>query len=122
MKLTIDGREVVCREGQTLLEAARAAGIGIPSLCDHRDLVPFAGCRICLVEIDGRKDFAPSCATPAEEGLVVHTRTPAVLELRKKVLEFILAAHPYACLVCAEKASCDDLKSTIRKPHTPAPT
>ena len=115
MKLTIDGREVVCREGQTLLEAARGAGIGIPSLCDHRDLVPFAGCRICLVEIDGRKDFAPSCATPAEEGLVVHTRTPAVLELRKKVLEFILAAHPYACLVCTEKASCDDLKSTIRK-------
>jgi len=115
MKLTIDGREVVCREGQTLLEAARGAGIGIPSLCDHRDLVPFAGCRICLVEVDGRKDFAPSCATPAEEGLVVHTRTPAVLELRKKVLEFILAAHPYACLVCTEKASCDDLKSTIRK-------
>lgn len=115
MKLTIDGREVVCREGQTILEAARGAGIGIPSLCDHRDLVPFAGCRICLVEIDGRKDFAPSCATPAEEGLVVHTRTPAVLELRKKVLEFILAAHPYACLVCTEKASCDDLKSTIRK-------
>jgi predicted molibdopterin-dependent oxidoreductase YjgC len=115
VKLTIDGREVVCREGQTLLEAARGAGIGIPSLCDHRDLVPFAGCRICLVEVDGRKDFAPSCATPAEEGLVVHTRTPAVLELRKKVLEFILAAHPYACLVCTEKASCDDLKSTIRK-------
>ncbi len=115
MKLTIDGREVVCREGQTILEAARGAGIGIPSLCDHRDLVPFAGCRICLVEIDGRRDFAPSCATPAEEGLVVHTRTPAVLELRKKVLEFILAAHPYACLICTEKASCDDLKSTIRK-------
>ncbi len=115
MKLTIDDREVVCREGQTLLEAARGAGIAIPSLCDHRDLSPFAGCRICLVEIAGRRDFAPSCATPAEEGLVVFTRTPAVLALRKKILELILASHPYACLVCAEKATCDDLKSTIRK-------
>jgi len=115
VKLTIDGREVVCREGQTILEAARGAGIRIPSLCDHRDLVPFAGCRICLVEIEGRKDFAPSCATPAEEGLVVQTRTPAVLDLRKKVLEFILAAHPYACLVCDERTSCEDFKATIRK-------
>jgi formate dehydrogenase alpha subunit len=115
MKLTIDDREVDCREGQTLLEAARGAGIAIPSLCDHRDLSPFAGCRICLVEIAGRRDFAPACATPAEEGLVVFTRTPAVLALRKKILELILASHPYACLVCAEKTTCDDLKSTIRK-------
>ncbi len=115
MKLLIDEREVVCREGQTVLEAARGAGIAIPSLCDHRDLVPFAGCRVCLVEVDGRRDPVPSCATPAEDGQVVRTRTPEVLALRRKVLELILASHPYACLVCAEKPSCEDLKSTIRK-------
>ncbi|MBP7706365.1 MAG: molybdopterin-dependent oxidoreductase [Candidatus Aminicenantes bacterium] len=115
MKLLIDEREVVCRDGQTVLEAARGAGIAIPSLCDHRDLVPFAGCRICLVEIEGRRDPVPACATPAEDGQVVRTRTPEVLALRRKVLELILASHPYACLVCAEKPSCEDLKATIRK-------
>lgn len=115
MKLTIDGREIACRDGATLLEAARGAGIAIPSLCDHPGLEPFAGCRICLVEIAGRKDYAPACATPAEEGQVVRTRTPEIAALRRKVLELVLAQHPYACLVCPEKAACDDLKATIRK-------
>jgi formate dehydrogenase alpha subunit len=115
MKLTIDGREVTCRDGATVLEAARGAGISIPSLCDHPDLAPFAGCRVCLVEISGRKDAVPSCATLTEEGMAVETRTPGIVELRRKILELILAEHPYACLVCAEKAACDDLKSTIRK-------
>jgi NADH dehydrogenase/NADH:ubiquinone oxidoreductase subunit G len=115
MKMTIDGREVACRSGATILEAARGAGIPIPSLCDHPDLEPFAGCRICLVEVEGRKDFAPACATLAAEGQVVRTHTPEITALRKKILEFILAEHPYACLVCPEKKTCDDLKSTIRK-------
>jgi len=115
MKLTIDGREVLCRDGATILEAARGAGIAVPSLCDHPDLEPFAGCRICLVEVAGRRDYAPACATPAVEGQVVRTRTPEIAALRKKILEFILAQHPYACLVCPEKKTCDDLKSTIRK-------
>ena len=115
MKLAIDGREVLCRSGATILEAARGAGIPIPSLCDHPDLEPFAGCRICLVEVEGRRDYAPACATPAEEGQVVRTRTPEITALRKEILELILAQHPYACLVCPEKKTCDDLKATIRK-------
>jgi NADH dehydrogenase/NADH:ubiquinone oxidoreductase subunit G len=115
MKLQIDGREVLCRSGATVLEAARGAGLFIPALCDHPGLAPFAGCRICLVEIAGRKDFAPACATPAEEGQIVRTRTPEIVELRKRILELILAEHPYACLICPEKTACDDLKSTIRK-------
>ena len=115
MKLTIDGRDVVCRDGATLLEAARGAGLHVPSLCDHPGLEPFAGCRICLVEVAGRRDLAPACATPAEEGQVVRTNTPEITALRRKTLEFILARHPYACLVCPEKETCDDLKSTIRK-------
>jgi len=115
MKLTIDGREVLCRDGATILEAARGAGISIPSLCDHPGLEPFAGCRICLVEVEGRKDLPPACATPAAEGQVVRTRTLALKALRKEILELILAEHPYACLVCPEKTTCDDLKSTIRK-------
>ncbi len=115
MKLAIDGREVLCRSGATILEAARGAGIPIPSLCDHPDLEPFAGCRICLVEVEGRRDYAPACATSAEEGQVVRTRTPEITALRKEILQLILAQHPYACLVCPEKKTCDDLKATIRK-------
>jgi predicted molibdopterin-dependent oxidoreductase YjgC len=115
MKLTIDDREILVEGAPTLLETARCAGIPIPSLCDHPDLEPFAGCRLCLVEISGRNDFAPACATPAAEGMVVRTRTPELVSLRKKILELILAEHPHACLVCAEKTTCDDLKSTIRK-------
>jgi NADH dehydrogenase/NADH:ubiquinone oxidoreductase subunit G len=115
MKLTIDGRAIECRAGLTILEAARDAGIPIPSLCDHPGLEPFGGCRICLVEVEGRKDFAPACATPAEQGQVVRTGTPEIVALRRKILEFILAQHPYACLICPEKKTCVDLKSTIRK-------
>ncbi|MBE3110844.1 MAG: (2Fe-2S)-binding protein, partial [Acidobacteria bacterium] len=115
MKLTIDDREILVEGAPTLLGAARCAGIPIPSLCDRPDLEPFAGCRLCLVEISGRNDFAPACATPAAEGMVVRTRTPELVSLRKKILELILAEHPHACLVCAEKTTCDDLKSTIRK-------
>jgi len=115
MKLTIDDRPIECRSGATVLEAARGAGIPIPSLCDHPGLEPFAGCRICLVEIAGRRDYAPACATAAEEGQVVRTRTPEIVALRKRILEFILAQHPYACVICPEKTTCDDLKSTIRK-------
>ena len=115
MKLTIDDREILVEGTPSLIGAARCAGILIPSLCDHPDLEPFAGCRLCLVEISGRNDFAPACATPAAEGMVVRTRTPELVSLRKKILELILAEHPHACLVCAEKTTCDDLKSTIRK-------
>jgi formate dehydrogenase (NADP+) alpha subunit len=115
MRMRIDGREVLCPAGSTILEAARGAGIAVPSLCDHPGLEPFAGCRICLVEIEGRPNFVPACATPAAEGLVVRTRTPEIVDLRKRILELILAQHPYACLVCPEIETCDDLKSTIRK-------
>ena len=115
MKLRIDGREIVSPEGATILEAARSSGIVIPALCDHPGLEPFAGCRLCLVEIEGRHDFAPACATPAAEGQAIRTRTPELTALRKRILELLLVQHPYACLVCPEKATCDDLKSTIRK-------
>ncbi len=115
MKIRIDGREVACPDGATILEAARSAGIAIPALCDHPSLEPFAGCRLCLVEVEGRHDFAPACATPAAEGQAIRTRTPEIVALRKRILELILVQHPYACLVCPEKTTCDDLKSTIRK-------
>jgi NADH dehydrogenase/NADH:ubiquinone oxidoreductase subunit G len=115
MKLLIDGRAVALEGPATLLEAARANGLDIPSLCDHPLLAPYAACRLCLVEVKGRKGYVPACSTAAEEGMDVVTSTPDLLALRRGILELILAEHPHACLICSEKPSCDDLKSTIRK-------
>lgn len=115
MTLLIDGRPVEVGERTTILEAARGLGIDIPSLCDHPRLEPFAGCRLCLVEVKGGKGPVPACATLAAEGMEVTTSSPALAALRKNILALILSEHPSACLVCAEKGSCDDLKATIRK-------
>jgi NADH dehydrogenase/NADH:ubiquinone oxidoreductase subunit G len=115
MKLLIDGRAITAEGGLTLLEVARANGIFVPSLCDHPALEPYAACRLCLVEVKGRKGFVPACSTTAEDGMEVLTGTAEIQALRKGILELILAEHPHACLICAEKSSCDDLKSTIRK-------
>jgi predicted molibdopterin-dependent oxidoreductase YjgC len=115
MILTIDGRAITVEGRPALLEVARANGIFVPSLCDYPGLDPFAACRLCLVEVKGRKGFAPACSTTAEEGMEIVTSTPELQALRRAILELILAEHPHACLICAEKPSCDDFKSTIRK-------
>jgi formate dehydrogenase (NADP+) alpha subunit len=115
MKLIIDGRAIALEGPTTLLEAARANGIDIPSLCDHPGLAPYAACRMCLVEVKGRKGYVPACSTASEEGMDVVTSTPDLQALRRGILELILAEHPHACLICSEKSSCDDFKSTIRK-------
>jgi formate dehydrogenase alpha subunit len=115
MILTIDGRAITVEGRPSLLEVARANGIFIPSLCHQPGLDPFAACRLCLIEVKGRKGFAPACSTTAEEGLEVVTSTPELQALRRAILELILAEHPHACLICTEKPSCDDFKSTIRK-------
>jgi formate dehydrogenase alpha subunit len=115
MNITIDGRPVTFEGHFTILEVASANGFFIPSLCDHPELEPYAACRLCLVEVKGRKGYVPACSTAAEEGLEVRTSTPELVALRRQILELILAEHPNACLICAEKSSCDDYKSTIRK-------
>ncbi len=115
MKITIDGRTIQVEGRPTLLEIARKNDIFISSLCDHPKLKPFTGCRLCLVEIKGRKDYAPACGTYPEEGMEVTTETPDLRELRKGILELILSEHPFACLICGEKPTCEETKSTIRK-------
>ena len=115
MNLILDGRPVAFEGRPTILEVARANGVYIPSLCDHPALEPFAACRICLVEVKGRRGYVPACHTSAEDGLEVRTKSPEIETLRRGILELILAEHPNACLICAEKASCDEYKSTIRK-------
>ena len=96
--LQIDGKEVRAKEGMTVLEAAQGEGISIPTLCHHEKLEPFGGCRICMVEIEvrGWTQLVVSCVYPAEENLVVRTRTEKIDRIRKTILELLLAHAPDA--------------------------
>ncbi len=115
MKIFIDGKEIEAVEKKTILEVARTNQIPIPSLCDLPQLDPFTGCRLCLVQIKGKRGYLPACNTIVEDGMQVNTRTPRLRKLRKQILELILIEHPNACLICLEKENCDEYKSTIRK-------
>ena len=110
--LKIDNREISVPKGTTILEAARDMGIDIPTLCymNLKDLciknAP-ASCRLCVVEVEGRKNLAPSCATRCENGMNVHTNTIRVLNARRTVLELMLSDHTSDCLVCAKSGNCE---------------
>ena len=102
--LTIDGRRVQGRDGTTLLEAARTAGIDIPTLCHHPALEPTGGCRLCIVDIakpdwNGTRKMVTACMYPVEEGLLVFTATPRVLAARRELLDLLLARCPDTPLV-----------------------
>ena len=92
--LTINDREIKAKDGMTILDAARDAGIYIPTLCYHEKLAPYGACRICTVEVSkGKKNrLVTSCVYPVEEGLVVNTDSPRVIKLRKMLLELMLAS------------------------------
>ena len=105
--LTIDGYQVSVPKGTSLMRAAVDAGIQVPKLCATDSLEPFGSCRLCLVEIDGRKGTPASCTTPAEAGMVVHTQTPKLQELRKGVMELYISDHPLDCLTCSANGNCE---------------
>jgi NADH dehydrogenase/NADH:ubiquinone oxidoreductase subunit G len=96
--LQIDGKEVAAREGMTVLEAAREAGISIPTLCHHEKLEPYGACRLCIVELESRGStrLVVSCLYPVEKNLVVRTRSEKVDRIRKTILELLLAHAPDA--------------------------
>ena len=96
VKMTIDGKEVEAEEGKTILEAARSAGIHIPTFCYHEKLTPYGACRFCTVEISkkGKSRLVTSCVYNVEDGLVVQTNSPKVIKIRKMLLEFMLASAP----------------------------
>lgn len=114
IKLTINGKEVKTRQGATILEAAREADIYIPTLCYHPSLAPYGGCRMCIVEVEKMRGLPPSCTTPATDGMVVHTETPQLQELRRNILELILTEHPHACLTCWRKSRCHPWEICLR--------
>ena len=106
-EITIDGNQVPASKGQTVLQAALAAGIEIPVFCWHPQLVPVGACRICLVEIEKFPKLQIACATMAGEGMIVHTKSEKVVKARQGVLEFILAHHPLDCPTCDKGGECD---------------
>ncbi len=113
--VTIDGKSVPAEPGMTILEAARAHDIFIPTLCYHPKLSPFGGCRLCVVEIEGMRGYPTACTVPVREGMAVRTETEALQSLRRETLSLILSEHPYTCLTCEQRARCNAFQGTIRK-------
>lgn len=107
MKLTIDGREVEAREGDSVLDAALAAGVYIPHLCKHPDLEAVGGCRLCSVQVDGSDEVVPACKTAAREGMVVDSRSDGADRVRRMAMELILATHPSDCTGCPKYGVCE---------------
>ena len=105
--LTIDGKKVVVPEGTTILQAARQANIDIPTLCFLKEINEVGDCRMCITEVEGRRGFATSCIQKVEEGMVVHTHSPAVIEARKMILDLILSNHHRECLTCSRSGNCE---------------
>lgn len=109
IKLTIDHREVVVPEGTTVLNAARQAGIRIPSLCYLEGVHVVGGCRVCLVEVEGARALQASCSMPVSEGLKIRTSTPKVRAGRRTVMELLLSDHEGDCQTCSRSTDCEFL-------------
>ncbi|WP_273035295.1 formate dehydrogenase subunit alpha [Massilia timonae] len=105
--LTIDGVQVTVPAGTSLMRAAAENSINIPKLCATDSLEPFGSCRLCLVEIEGRRGYPASCTTPAEAGMVVRTQSPKLQEVRKGVMELYISDHPLDCLTCPANGNCE---------------
>jgi NAD-dependent dihydropyrimidine dehydrogenase PreA subunit/ferredoxin len=113
--LTIDGVEVKTTKGKRILEAALDNNIYIPNLCSLRDIrLPYGACRLCQVQIEGRKGFVTACSEPAAEGMIIHSNTPEVNAMRRKILHIMLARHPFVCLECHRRERCKPGDTCLR--------
>ncbi len=105
--LTIDGFDVTVPDGTSVMRAAALAGIKVPKLCATDSVEAFGSCRLCVVEIDGRRGTPASCTTPVAEGMVVHTQSSKVKRVRKGVMELYISDHPLDCLTCSANGDCE---------------
>ncbi|MFN3891537.1 MAG: formate dehydrogenase subunit alpha [Beijerinckiaceae bacterium] len=105
--LTIDGTETRVPAGTSVMAAAATLGTQIPKLCATDMLEAFGSCRLCLVEIEGRRGTPASCTTPVEEGMVVRTQTQRLADLRRGVMELYISDHPLDCLTCSANGDCE---------------
>ena len=107
IKVTVDNIQVEVPKGSTVLDAARAAGIDIPTLCYMEGRKPLGACRVCLVEVEGARTLQASCALPASDGMIVRTNTKRVREARKTVVELLFSAHAQECTTCYRNLNCE---------------
>lgn len=114
INVTIDGKQVQVKPGSTVLDAAKQAGIYVPTLCFHPDLAPYGACRLCIVEIEKMRGLPTACSTPAADGMVVKTNTEQIKQFRRGVLELILTEHPHPCLTCWRRERCGPYDICLR--------
>jgi predicted molibdopterin-dependent oxidoreductase YjgC len=101
------GKKVQGKAGQTVLEVFRENGVYVPTLCYHPKMPPYGGCRLCIVEIENMRGLPPTCTTPAADGMVIHTHTERVIQVRKTVLELLLTYGNHNCLLCEQTGNCE---------------
>ena len=106
MEITVNGKVCECEEGQTILDVARANGFNIPTLCHLQGLAPTGACRICVVEVEGQRNLAAACSTPAAQGMVVKTNSERVLSARRFIVELLVSCHPLDCMTCEKMGNC----------------
>lgn len=105
--LNIDGVDITVPEGTSIMHAAQLGGVTVPKLCATDSLEPFGSCRLCLVEIEGRRGMPASCTTPVAEGIKVKTQTDGLADVRRGVMELYISDHPLDCLTCAANGDCE---------------
>ena len=113
--VTIDNKVYRVARDLTILQAAEQNNIFIPTLCSHKDLSPHGGCRLCVVEVEGIRNFPTACTTPVEDKMIIRTHTAQVQAIRSEILQLFMSEHPSSCLICDEKNECNEYSVTIQK-------
>ena len=112
--ISFDGQEIKTQPGKMLLEAAIESGVYVPYLCYHPGMKPFAACRMCVVSVEGQRGFPTACTTPVADGMKVQTASTEVNDLRRSVMEMIIAEHPSGCLTCHRVDICGPTDVCLR--------
>jgi len=115
VNVIINGQKVQAQSGQTVLQAAKAAGIDIPTLCHHPALKPESICRMCVVEVERQRVLQPACTFPVAEGMVIHTESEKVVAARKMVLHLLFSQRLHYCMYCTESGSADDAECELQR-------
>ena len=112
--ISFDGQEVVTQPGKMVLEAAIEAGVYVPYLCYHPGMKPYGACRMCVVSVEGQRGYPAACTLPVADGMKVQTGSPEVNDLRKSVMEMLIAEHPSGCLTCHRIDICGPTNVCLR--------
>ena len=107
VRVEIDGLPATVAAGSSIMRACRESGVDVPKLCSTDSLKPFGSCRLCVVEVEGRKGYPASCHTPVEDGMKIRTQTDALATLRRNVMELYISDHPLDCLTCSANGDCE---------------